>query len=876
MTTAQKRHQPPIPEPEYNNLEVRCTWSGEYEEVSDVRITLDVKCTPNTQLQLLSLRGPGIFFEESFLEPLSDNEDGSDTREADTPRSPLFGFSPLGHRDSLDDYEDVDCSDASVPVEFRELSSPVRSPRPVLAQRDGTCENTPCAFNFPVDGPAMGRPVESIPSTPTPSSSPDANFEGVRPRKRSASDAEFPDSGSDIDDEHDRILKDVTHRKARQLNSIESADQGSISHIASPGGIALPRSPKKSTPTKIPALTAPNENAKPTSTNRSTDTKGPKPFEETPQKPSLIPRSTSTSPSKTGPSKKSPLKSPVTASFAETAVGYHLANITASENKSKMSDKPRTSPVKEPRVRFQLPDDASNVDNPRNRSLSPSPSRSKGVQSNSGRVVIDSNSPRNGSLLESGDSRESCFGESSRHSKRNNVHQPDPFDEPRVEIIDGLVVLKNTERIRPATYKVSITAVMFIMYPSTSGWSDLELPGLPKTGGGKIGIILFLMPADHGLEIRTTSLNRASIVENCLVAEFANSGNLVIPLRRCERESCGEISDFTVDQEIVCLNKVKPGNCDDGGDFDIEMDCHAVCFIRLYNRLFWSERCIIPLFVDGGPEGVFHCNVTSRAEQTKKIVIQAKDGTKMGVSRVHVTCSPKDMCRLYVRWSMKFSGSKAAYWLPRIYSAYSTSHELSKHNLRQALLEVLNDPSYKCAGAEATQIETGNASKPTQRFDESVSDLSDDPEDIPLESSEAFPTLSRIGQVVNHVMRFGEDAGHILKPVLIGLLWLVFLRVGFSIASRIGHSSLFQTPVQKSEQTSQLPPFQTWNKLLGNSQSDDQSNLNILELIDEYDAIEVVEEEIELRVEEADDMHARTTVTFRDRIDYWLGWTGPV
>jgi hypothetical protein len=42
-TISNNRNQSFVPDsPEFDDLEVRCTWSGEYEELANLRITLEV------------------------------------------------------------------------------------------------------------------------------------------------------------------------------------------------------------------------------------------------------------------------------------------------------------------------------------------------------------------------------------------------------------------------------------------------------------------------------------------------------------------------------------------------------------------------------------------------------------------------------------------------------------------------------------------------------------------------------------------------------------------------------------------------------------------------------------------------------------------
>ncbi|CBF85899.1 predicted protein [Aspergillus nidulans FGSC A4] len=894
MTTNQRhRSQPPVPEPEYDNLEIRCTWSGEYEEVSNIRISLEVKCVPNTQLQLLSLRSPGIFFEESFLERLPQTEDDTgDLDDTKTPQSPLFGFSPLVRDASRDTGLFVDGCSGCIPETL-----PIVEEKEQALVASGSIKNGSDARSAEV---VLGNPVPSTPTTRCRSDSVASEAESfTRSRKRSASDAELPDSGSDVGDTHG-VLKDISNHKMRQKSRFAPASPAdrpteslSSEHLdASHKQMESPRSPKnlgarKSGPTKTTGLTIPNENASPRNPSRSTVTEAwlmdklvspgkSTPKGKQPQKSSLIPK-----PASTGSSETLQLTS-----FATTAVGFHLTSRGALEDQAPATATRKAQSVKETRVRFQIPNDAPTVtERSEGQISSPATSRELGA------------AMERTSLISSGKTR-LCYvpgnsGDSRRPGERTDVEQPEPSDQPEVEVVNGLLILRNSKRVLPATYKVTIIAARSIYYPNEQGWSDLEIPGIPRTKSGRIGVLLFLMPAQHGLEIRTTDVNRATIVEDCLIAEFVSTGNLVIPLRRCSREFCGEIGDFTVDQEIISQSIVgvatTPGQSDQSV---IQMRCHAACSVRLYNRCFWSKRCIIPLCVDGGPSGFFYCDLTSQQRVTKSICITARR-TKIGVSRIRVVCSPKDIDRLYLRWTIEFPGRRAAYWIPRIYPALSTSHELSQHSLRYKLLEVMNDPSYLYSRIDATEVncDSSEIAQIYRDYEQAPDDVSEDAESI-LSQPAAASNASRSKWTAE--MQDGLNPSHFLKRVLVGVLCLAVLRFAYvklpDRSSRTHPSSMGH--VEVLQQTEQLPSFHSletqfkdYQKWLGNL--DSKPNLNALD--DDRHAASLAggEEakmpasdgkqnaqsvEMEVKVEE----RAKPSVSLRDRVDYWLGWTGPV
>ncbi|RDW81111.1 uncharacterized protein DSM5745_04668 [Aspergillus mulundensis] len=909
MTTYQRnRSQPSVAVPEYDNLEIRCTWSGEYEEVSNTRISLEVKCVPNTQLQLLSLCRRGITFEESFLERLPQTEDDTNNQDdTDAPESPLFGFSPLA-RDVRRDVELFDDSPTHVPKSEPTFGGNDKVP--------AASESTQNDLKTHDPGDTLESSIAFIPTARPRSTSLDSDAESfTRSRKRSAADAELPDSGSEMENAGSGVLKDISNRKVRQVSRVEPASPGDrateSSLLDSPDltrrEIASPRSPKKpsprkSGPTKIPGLIIANENASPRSPNKSTiagaSVKGKL---KSPEKslskgdqdanPSFIPKPASN----VHPESSESL---AVTRFANTAVGFHLTNRGALGERPPTADSPKAKSIKETRVRFQIPIDATTATERSDGHLS-SPSPTKQLGAAFERMSARSSAIRGETKLRyiPGNLEKFHHDQGSYH-----VEQPKLSNEPEVDIVNGLVILRNSERVHPATFKVTITAALSIRKPKDHEWSDLVIPGIPRTRGDRIGVLLFLMPARHGLEIRTTNVNRATIVENCLIAEFANTGNLVIPLRRCSRKSCGEISDFTVEQEIISHNIVSTAAASGQSEQSfIQMRCHAACSIKLSNRCLWSETCIVPLHVDGGPSGFFYCDVTSQKGDMKTICINARKGTKIGVSRIRVICSLKDIDKIYLRWALEFPGRRAAYWSPRIYPASSTSHQLNQHTLRYELLEVLNEPTYLSSGVEATQVTCDNDDEIARRNEDFGLVSDDSSEESESDPSQQGPLagLSHIGQSIRS--QLSPDLGYSLKQLLIGLLCLAFLRSGFFALSNLslGDSlSWMQTSRQIPEQTKQISLVYPWETLSEDegedaSDQDPSPDLNTLDMdnlvasdehIEEAEVLVNDEEQDEQRFEveteaeaeaEAEE-HTKTLVSFRDRVDYWLGWTGPV
>lgn len=841
------------------------------------------------------MRSPGIFLHESFLERVSETENHTDNEEFGTPRSPLFGFSPLAHNRSRDSRSKPGNDNM-----FGDIRMP--DDRPTLQENEETpaaSEGSHSNLKAHITEPALASPVSSASSIRTPCSPESKKERLIRSRKRSATDADLPDSGSDGDCERGGSLEDVTNRKARQLNPVApTGDQNtakSNSKSVNRRDFACPRSPRKLGPTKIPSLIVPNENINPgspsrlpggASTTQSVGVFGQSAFKaKQAQTPSLIPISSSGGYSDT----------PASAVLVDTAVGSYLTE-DVSESSATASGTTQIKPTRVARVRFRLPSDGTTeTESLDGRPLSSVTSRDLEMEPE--KRTIEFNGIN--------DEAKSCYLPRNLRETDCRGERPRPSDRPEVEETDGLVFLKNPERVRPSTFKVSMTIAIYLTLQNNNGWNDFEIPGIPKTGPGRIGVLLFLMPDDHGLEIRTTNVNRATFVENCLVAEFANSGSLVLPLRRCDREYCGNIADFTVDQEIVSHTIVKTSTASDGSDKSvIQMRCHAVCFIALYNRCFWSNRCTIFLYVDGGPNGCFECDVTSQKHAMKKILIEANENAPMGVSRIQVTCSPTSMNTLYVKWKMEFPGQRAAYWVPRIYPISYRSHERRQESLRYSLLEVLNDPSYLCSGVETTEIECDSDSEFTQSYEhiEIVSERENgEPENTPFQQKAEQSFLSHIGRVVQpRLACYNQNPISLLKQALVGVFCLAFLRVAFGVRAYSGNlgqtlSPLTQAPLQTPGQTGHVewtPSEKLCEKdqINSNDQVSSTTGPEILNVLNGYTNVNVaVEEKESVGNEEEqpkedvgmesgtdDHEHEESAVSFRDRIDYWLGWPGPV
>ncbi|KAL3464086.1 hypothetical protein BJX64DRAFT_286774 [Aspergillus heterothallicus] len=850
--------------PEFDELEVRCTWSGEYEEMANLRISLEVNCVPKTQLQLLNVRDHDIYLENAFAVCLSQRECQADSQqEDDTPQSPLFGFSSLAVEGDIDPgrHPVVESSAASVqvsearPVPKTNAESLERFER---SQKDAKPhDEEPLIENpaSPVQRPRLSSRVpESRPTT--------------RSRKRSATDAELPDSYNDA--QCDGALKEIMPRNSAQTSPLMST---ATAEGAPRKTTAYPSSPRKSEAQIRSGLVTPNENACPRSPTNPSGAGGTlmspgmsKLEERSPGKLSKIPMSKSSHES-------TPPRSSTSTTFIDTAIlqsqsptrGYEVATST-------LVDRSNTEPVQSPnKMAFTVKNDPESL---REEDLSPSPSRKLET------------------VFEEPDS---CTGDPEPHytprSSGNPGHCRDHSaaeeqmlsDQPEVRLVDGFIILINSERVRTAIYKVTVTVSIYIPFPNEKGWSDLMIPGLPRTGNGKSGFFLFLMPSHHGLELRTTNVKRAKLVENCFIAQFVNSGNLVVPMRRCHREYCGDVTDFTVDQEVIAHSIVKPTTSHQDEWEKFELRFNVMFAVRLHNRCFWTDRCSILIYVDGGPEGSYHCDISPRRCGLKKIHILANEYARTGVCCIHITCSPGDLEKLCLTWVSSGTGREAAYWVPRLYSASSASRERTRDSLRHSLIETLSKSTYLFSDARDRRVELTRQSEIPRddgHADIAFGNVKDHPEDSLDDASSSSGEASTIGQILSRMERavqlqlldFARDTRYFLKWAFVGLFCLIFLGTkAFRSAGPThycpGRASLeADVRLEAPEEPIQISPLDTPGNLeysVDEAKGISTAGLDVLKILNRYETGGV------------DEANKYSQRSMRDRLDYWLGWTGP-
>ena len=281
----------------------------------------------------------------------------------------------------------------------------------------------------------------------------------------------------------------------------------------------------------------------------------------------------------------------------------------------------------------------------------------------------------------------------------SDVHELSEYvlNEPRVHHIDGGLFIVNPPNANSETYKIAITVSVKLQKGKLKGWNDLIVPGLPKLKTGESGYFIFQMLENCGMEFRTTGFRSNEFINDFLVAEFANSKDLVVPLRACNMGYYGIVRDFAVDQDIRSDYVVQSAQ----NKTNLTVTYNIVCSLKLPNHCFWAKTCSFFLYLDGGPD----CNYRHEVcpSETGPPVIYLTPGAKpIGATRIQVICSPRDLELFCVVWKAKYSGKRISNWLPRIYPDSASSHGRERHSFRCIFPESEAETASCCQCAPVT------------------------------------------------------------------------------------------------------------------------------------------------------------------------------
>ncbi|KAF7160410.1 hypothetical protein CNMCM5623_005965 [Aspergillus felis] len=893
--------------PEFSCLEIRGTWNGDELEPVGLRISLE----------LLSTRSANISLNKTFSIRLQANEWGQGNQSSDSsPQSPLFAFSAPESDDGTTSYNS-------------------RTPEGDLftAARESPTSSQDATVSSSVEGIVdCGNDEELEPSSHLFSSPPDLSSTQNPGRKRSASDASLTDSGSDSERAKASgmkpsakcIVSDVGGVKsAPELHKrTQNASEGKEGTVQSSIQSSERNSPRKHSRT-LSMIPKPVTRLDKDVVRGAVSIPAPNALQDT-----------STAAHSKQPTEERDAPTPTQASMTETF-----------RRKQGDPDFIVTSISEEFPGSFEAnePVAAEVAERTRSNSEKDFPGSALGMHDVIDGLCIQPEPEGPTITIDQRVEPETLSHKSHRdmtapktpvpehdHADQNLAHGPKDhlardledyqlsMSEPKLDFEDGILCIRNPENVRPAIYKFTVTVSVLLEKDRSKGWSNLVIPGLPRMRAGESGFFLFQIPENHGLEFRTTNLQRYKIVENCFFAEFINHGDLVVPLRVCDQKFYGIVKDFTVDQEIRADHQViaSADHEDNGIQADVIINYIAMCSLRLHNRCFWAEKCCFFLRLDGGPDGRFHCRLEPQETGLQMINLENK-GIPVGVSYLQVICSPKDLDMFGVTWKVKLPGQQAINWLPRIYPVSSTTCESNRNNLRQIFTELEAEYRKETAYQLAKVVEFDREDVRGQHNADNSEDRDEDPAqsekdffDGPLPPEAKTRTLkTSIANVVVDSMAYCMQS--LIISLCISMIWVILTSyLELPPCPSVSNCTLSKTYTNLTVSNSEL---------IGLAFPSDEDRESRPELLDNElaperviasDTPEIIQQmymagvgfsglesghadhsetgDIREKVVEGKDTPTANVksgnsryedephFSLRDRIDYWLGWMGPV
>ncbi|KAK1138595.1 hypothetical protein N8T08_002157 [Aspergillus melleus] len=852
-------------QPKFHNLEISGSWDGEFEGPVRLRISLEVQSAPDTELRLLDTKSSAIFLKTASARLLSDESNDS---------SSLFAFSTPD-------------------------SDKLKGARRVSAEKPPNSEE---AFSVSQDGPPLPslsvmKDITNYRNTNVADNSRTEKFSNVcvnvaeyddltkSPQlvKRSAADACLTDSESDDAPTHKRHDSSNDTQKTMTLASISTTGEGNIRYE------------------KLIGLEAWLETAG--------QRHGDEPLGE-----GVI----GTGDSESYLEERNPDDSRTEADGVTSIedVDGQSTCVTGSPNMPPREESPAMERFynNSPEPRAHTPcDQESSLSG-----VSASPGNDFGIPEGlSGDVNARPSSPY--PLLSS--SPEPSNSKPEAWEKHYLIEETDGDDEteaqpliefswsdPKLVLSNGDLIMKFSSKTQQATYKIEVNLTVYVDDEYAKGWSTILLPGLLYPQTKQTGSFFFRLPEDRGLEFRTTDKQRCMVVENCFFAEFINSGYLAVSMRVCSRKFYGFLKHIILDQEIIARHAVAKS----GAENDGSINYYAMCSLRFNRRYICSERCGFSFYVDGGPDGFFVCKLEQKAG-LQMIQIPHGDSVSVGISRVQVICSPKDLGMFCLAWSIPSTDRHADHWLPRIYSTSPSHLEENRYGLRETFTELSSRGSFRAAKEDDKQSpdEDTGADKEGHISDDKAS-IDPDPSNPDLPEAPGVRPLFRllVSTLMANASQFTEDRVKTARVCLsslydwtcssmarlilvfgaiyglLGLLvWFFVKDAGLDVLNTVPNQSISLNPseIGTVNLTMAIKDGGLSAFIDDSAFKPDYLSIRVSEAI-VFDTEKETGSERQLLVENAEDSDRgvqadsdqSTSTSFRDRIDYWLGWRGPV
>lgn len=236
------------------------------------------------------------------------------------------------------------------------------------------------------------------------------------------------------------------------------------------------------------------------------------------------------------------------------------------------------------------------------------------------------------------------------------------FNRPRLVLVGEEFQVQGSSDIDPAWYKASVTFVLRLQSGRPRGWFELVVPGLPRLAKNDHGYVYLRLPDDQGLEYRTSSFKRYEVVEGCLMAQFLPiQSKLTIPLRPCDAHFYGFLRDFKIIQTIrtqVMADKQNSAFC--------TVEYTAVCSLDLIQRDICAEQCGFYIYIHGGPAGEFSCHLDTPKTNFHTIQLDSDPVSDLGTTQLQVICTLLNLDMFVITWEMRVPRAEAISWMPRI------------------------------------------------------------------------------------------------------------------------------------------------------------------------------------------------------------------
>ncbi|KAE8357344.1 hypothetical protein BDV27DRAFT_170609 [Aspergillus caelatus] len=622
----------PLGSPQVRNLEIRGTWDGEVNGRAELRFSLEIQSTSNTQIQILDTSSPTVLLCKTSIQFLSEKWDQNSQPEEVPPQSPLFEFFEPIYRDG----EGAHLNSKGFP----ETSDPINDHAFVKAHSE-----TSSTTHILYPGHKVDSPLES-------SLMPDEHSPGLRPNfakrndqtrmlnlgKRSATDACLTDVESNLEDvQPDRNLP----------------YNGTVHNLDTPDYRLLQRPAQSERDDAMDSISqqqscSSRDHSKPALLSEMGV--GVKQASDAEQ--CLVGAHYKQSPD--GPHEKTTANT----SFPR---GKRLHTTSATKNICKIKDKDIDG--HDTALTNLAHSDIGQEKVPNGPKMPPiSGTRSvEKLETDLG----DSPSTRLALLLdteqEAGSDPDNFDRNLIEHYEQNpgdthkSKHREFSENEPEINMVDDILFVQYPANVRAGVYKLVVTVSIALLRKTPSDWYDLVIPGLPKLRTGESGFILFLIP------------DKFRMVEDCLFAEFVDKRDLLIPMRSFDQRNYGIVKDFVVDQEIEARPLLISASEDNKHTHSsLSVRYHAMCSLRLHERCFWAEKCCFFLDLDGGPEGFFQCKLQPPDTSLQVVYIPSSSSYSIGVSHLQIICSPRDLGMFCITWLVKMP-FPARNWLPRIF-----------------------------------------------------------------------------------------------------------------------------------------------------------------------------------------------------------------